>query len=374
MEFDDEPGRPYRNFISKSGALPVRDIWIKLAEIQQAVKKYVTERKAMFGEGKTSPSQPHNRLLMLPAEIRNQIYSDIVAKGSVWVPNSGSTMSSKDPRANIMRLSKQITQEVSTLMEDQATAYVPIMGMMDFKLLIREGILKHGIRCLPPSQSTIMHALTTFRNVEIRLHTRFSPSQTPDDKEPTIDLQTHNLFSSLRQALRIFTTATPHITGPAQGEKTIKRRCTLHFDHAYSDWHHMICISDPFRFSHLCRMMSEDRDTEWEIRYFVYATGEKSDAYWNELDQVLVNEHDELQKECDKYPNVKLVAEVYGEREWSLEGKQDDATRDITLSSLVWPSWPEDAPSRKRKGLVDDECEDMPRVARSYEDKVLTEQ
>ncbi|KAH9876218.1 hypothetical protein J1614_004097 [Plenodomus biglobosus] len=366
MDFMSEPGRPYYNLTSKSVALPVFDTRIKVVDMQQAIDKYMLDRNNMLIANKLKDHQSDNRLFMLPAETRNNIYKHIMVDGHDWVPRSGGLQVPLDPRSNVMRLCKQITLEAMTLMEDKATVYVPIMGTMNFKL-VTNAIIKHGIACLPPTQSTIMHALTTFRNVNIRLHTRHSRSNDPSDEEPYIDPMTCNILGSFRQALRIFTCSTSHFLGPAAGETTIKRRCTVHFDHVHSDWRQMVRVVDPFRFRNLASIMGQDRDTEWDIRYFVYATGEKSDDYWDELDPILVAEYYSFQVECDRYPNVKLVAEVYGEQKWSLEGKKDNVVRTTTPSSLLWPSWPEDAPSRMRK--VDKEMDGVVEAVELDEDK-----
>ncbi|KAF1940957.1 hypothetical protein EJ02DRAFT_423532 [Clathrospora elynae] len=90
-----------------------------------------------------------------------------------------------------------------------------------------------------------------------------------------------------------------------------------------------------YKIKHLTRIMCKDQNTNWEVRYYIHVGGAKMQQQWAEWDERLPDDFSCLQGECRSFPNIKIVAEVYGALG---EGFMDR----ITASSDLWPSWPED--------------------------------
>ncbi|KAF2849032.1 hypothetical protein T440DRAFT_453518 [Plenodomus tracheiphilus IPT5] len=305
--------RPYFHFPSKTGAMPRRDTNIKSHDVAQAIQQYADARKDTRFAYPVRNQEGYS-FLDLPGEVRNRIYEFTLNSGTkedprIWVPKSGHSSAPHDPASNLFRLCKTISYEARTLMEARDNYYIPIMPAMDFSVLVANTI-KYGSRSSTPTQSTIMHSLTMAKNVHIHLHVNYRPNPDPDDDEPFLDPLMCNILGRLRQALIMFINGSELTASSAE-------------------------------------IMGRDKSTQWELKYYVYTSeAERNDYWWAEMDESLSAQHASHQKLCSRFTNVKLTAEVYGERIWSLEGKCKDVTRNITPSSILWPSWPNHVPWR----------------------------
>lgn len=339
--------RPYYNRISKSGSIVKVDTKIKRRDVINAITS--TARIQIMAGGDTAPKghELQSRLLSLPPEIRNLIYMyalDIegFTLPNVRVPKSWKDRTAQNKCTNALRLCKQIAYEAESLMTGNDVAYITIMGCMDFAEII-DSVLTRSNLPLPATQITMSAALIHFQNVHLHLHTEHWSSQDLSDPEPFISLHTAYVYGRLRQALIIFTCASAiHFAGVGN-----QRRAMVHFDHFFSDWRHMLSMAGPYKLIHLLGIMGEDTTTSWEVRYYVHTGGSEKALKWNEWDQHLTRHFKHLQSMCAKFQNIKLIAEVYGEMTWSLEGTTSEMTRCVTPSSTIWPSWPDDVPWRQ---------------------------
>ncbi|KAF1849807.1 uncharacterized protein K460DRAFT_422102 [Cucurbitaria berberidis CBS 394.84] len=328
--------RPYFNFMSKDGTIPTIDTRIKRKHVNAAIEQCLLLWKGLATILVPNQQDPENIFLRLPPELRNKVYTFALEIGpaptsSIRIPYS--SYSSKGQRmkhgsSTALRLCKQLYIEASSMMKAFDVAYIPVTASMNYVALI-DSVLQHGPLSLSPTQSTIFAALTTFMNVHFHLHIGYWPSKDLADEEPNLNPNAAYSYGRARQALLIYSCA-----------------------------------------SALVHQAQSYKNTNWEVRYYVHAGGQKKARQWLEWDGRLTKEFLRLEEQCCRFPNIKLVAEVYGELTWSLEGKAPGITRCITPSSTLWPSWPDDVPWRAFERVRSDEAvplEDSPLHAGSGE-------
>ncbi|CAO2658629.1 Nn.00g063520.m01.CDS01 [Neocucurbitaria sp. VM-36] len=351
--------RPYFNFISKDRTLPSVNTGIKRWDINTAIEKSLLLRDDNITTKMTCLQNAKNQLLRLPPEIRNKIYSFALDIGSAPASSTRVPYPSGDQRTQCssigaLCLCKQISVEASSLMKAFDVAYVPVMASMDYAELI-DNVLRHGLSSLSSIQHTMFVALTTFKHIHLHLHVSYRMSSDESDEEPYLDTKTAYIYGRIRQVLLIYSCASA-LASQQLGTNSIKRKAVLHLDHLFSDWHHMLTMAGCYSFKHLVRIMGDDKNTDWELRYYVHAGGQRKARYWAEWDERLTRIFLSLEKECSNFSNIKLVAEVYGNLTWSLEGKVAEVTRSISPSSTLWPSWPDDVPWRRYERVRSDEA------------------
>ncbi|KAJ4365132.1 hypothetical protein N0V83_008750 [Neocucurbitaria cava] len=349
--------RPYFNRISKDLTLPYIDTRIKRKEITAAIE-LLLRRDAITIQA-ISLHDPENQFLSLPPEIRNKIYTSALDIGSLpasrtRVPHNSELPNGERRSANVLCLCKQISVEASSLAEAFDIAYIPVLSSINYAELI-SNVMRHGPSSLSSIQRTILAGLAIFKHIHLHLHIGYRMSSDVSDEEPYLDTRAAYTYGRIRQALLIYTCASTFIS-QGLGKGSIKRKTIVHFDHLFSDWCHMLVMADCYKFKHLARIMGEDKHTDWEVRYYVHTGGQVKERYWSLWDRCLTMHYESLEKECSNFPNIKLVAEVYGEKTWSLEGKAAGATRSITPSSTLWPSWPDDVPWRRFERVRSDEA------------------
>ncbi|KAK1908718.1 hypothetical protein P3342_009569 [Pyrenophora teres f. teres] len=319
--------RPYFNLGSKSWETVSLDTTIKRQAVMDALKKTRTLKARTTGVAKTSNRKAQESfLLRFPPEIRNEIYALALDSASEPASTTLVTPSSGAPDSNsngmgVLRLCKEITVEARSILEGHCVSYIPIMGNTDFNSDINL-ILEHGNAALNPVQSTIFAGLTSFMSAHLHLHISHTPSEDPEDPELHIDLRIRHIYGILRQAIIVWGCASEENFTHLKASG-MKRKATVHLD-----------ISSP-----------TDTATEWELRYYVFAGGKVKIDNWTYWDERLRKPFENIKGMCEGFPNIKLVAEVYGELKWSLEGSEG-VTRSITPSSRLWPSWPEHVPWR----------------------------
>lgn len=348
--------RPYWNGISKDGTLPYIDTRIKRMEITTAIELLL--RRDAITIKAINLHYPENLFLRLPPEIRNKIYTFALDIGSLpasktRVPHNSQLPNSERKSTNALSLCKQINAEASSLTEAFDIAYIPILSSTNYAKLI-SNVVQHGPSTLSRIQRTILAGLTTFKHIHLHLHVGYRMSSDISDEEPYLDTSVAYTYGRIRQALLIYTCASRFIF-QGLGKGSIERNAIVHFDHLFSDWCHMLTMADCYTFKHLARIMGEDKSTDWEVRYYVHTGGQIKEQQWSAWDWLLTRDYKNLEKLCSKFPNIKLVAEVYGEKTWSLEGKAAGVTRSITPSSTLWPSWPDDVPWRRFERVRSDE-------------------
>lgn len=113
----------------------------------------------------------------------------------------------------------------------------------------------------------------------------------------------------------------------------------------------MIGLSGPYTFKDVVRTMGNNSAIDWEVRYYAYGSTD-----WDDFGTYMTSFHRWISKACSDFPNIKLVAEVYGNLVWELEGTTPTVTRNITPSSKLWPSWPDDVPCRRFERVLSDEA------------------
>ncbi|KAF2787327.1 hypothetical protein K505DRAFT_343032 [Melanomma pulvis-pyrius CBS 109.77] len=342
---------------------PLESLPLKRPEIKEAITTLAKSRPAMeLPEG--AQNQSNSLLLLLPGEIRNAIYRYCLGVRYDRVPrppgpyehppgsyqySSGLNEHPPDPDErparddafNLLQTCRQIYTEARSLLERTAVAYVPVTGVTNFGVAIHQ-INRSTPADLLPAGVTVLQALTNFWHVRFHLHTATSLKERMNATNAiSFDREACKLFSRLRQALLIFTSASPRLV---QARGHAKRRAVVHFDHYFALWskrikHHQRV----YTIFHLINLMGRDTDTVWEIRFYqntefddIFGDGPRSRAsVWNELVRL-----------CQPYEHVTPKMEIYGA---DLPEGNDayEHTRDITPSSIYWSSWPEDVPWRK---------------------------
>ncbi|KAF2736459.1 hypothetical protein EJ04DRAFT_433054 [Polyplosphaeria fusca] len=292
-------------------------------------------------------SQKNNRILNLPAEIRNNIYRCTLSLGvKRRIPRNGDDMKPRDYGFRLLQLCRQINVEARSLLEQSVTAYIPILGGMSFDGLI-SNINLQGPSSLYPVQNTLLTALLTFHQVHIHLHTQWFLCACPQ-KHERVHPSTEYIYGRLRQALLIYTSASQKVS---HASGTLRRRkATIHLDHLLCRWFGMIDIRGPYAFSDILKIMARDTFTDWSLRFYVAANDMLT---WTVLDKMACDGVAEVRKLIRQYEavNVTVTVEVYGDKGiWSMEVKErggDWLTRDVTPSSKLWPSWPDDVKWRQ---------------------------
>ncbi|KAL6703008.1 hypothetical protein ACN47E_010284 [Coniothyrium glycines] len=333
--------RPFVHEDSKSGRIFRFHAGIKSRDIEDAIA-CISRTSLTYTISSTNVTD--NLFLRIPAELRNSIYEFVLGVGTDISPTTqvACRVGLPDLAASktVFQLCRHISLEARYVMQRTNIAYVPILPGMDFAALIND-VLQRGPKALLPTQATILSALIRFKKVHIHCHTNHWPSKDPDDEEPFIDASALLMIARLRQAVLVFTCAST-----LNFDKTTRRTCIIHLDHLWSDWRHMNHSACRYGLQHLLRVMERDKNTTWELRYYVFTGNLERDSRWPEWDDFLVKEYQSLYGTCSKFSNVKLIPEVYGEMRWSQEGEIAEVTRRITPSSTLWPSWPENVPWR----------------------------
>ena len=331
---------------------------IKCKDIDLAIERFTSFRNQRNSVTNTESSYYCNALLKLPGEIRNIIYEFALNTNSalgqgIRTPKCAKIPAGKVDSSSLLRLCKRITIEARSLMECRETVYIPFHASMDYAQLI-DSMLNRGMSSIAPNQSTVFAALVSCRNIHIHLHVLYRAYENPDALEPEIHPNHAWIIARLRQLLLVYT-RTSALCFQGHSENQVRRKAVVHLDHHLEEWRNMVPEAGPFRILHLIRIMGEDQTTDWELRYYAYCGSEEKRAVWASWDASLVQEFEDLEKICARCPNVKLVAEVYGPLTWSLEGRSSSVTRDITPSSTLWTSWPENVPWRMFPRVRSDE-------------------
>jgi hypothetical protein len=342
--------RPYFEQAGKQGFIPTVNTRIKRKNILDAVTKMIQLRNTIFDfsngpvhHGLSNADGMGDHISQLPGEVRNMIYSYALdigtpAKPTTRVLGHGKTSQKPTGSLGLLQTSKQISAEARTLMEAIDVAYLPVMSHIKYELMA-QNMLASGPSSLDAADVTCFTALTSYMNVHLHLHTRVKPGSTQDDGEPRIDPMCVYFYGRLRQVITIYTTASIPLASRWPGRK---RRAILHLDHFFSDWRLMVRMRGPYSFQHIVRLMGEDTQTEWELRYYVYTADEVREVmYWPTWDEDLREEMDKIMRLCAHYTNIKVVAEVYGKLKWGAEGDTEHVTRVLTPSTALWPSWPD---------------------------------
>lgn len=346
------------------------DTRIKLSDIDEAIRKASQDRSALVG---TSPISTEDLFMRLPPEIRNRIYELVLGVGTI----SRRTYQVPQPpfygapaaKNTLFRLSKQINTEARSVLTAQNVAYIPILAKMDFTELCK-AIGTNGLASVSPVRNTIFNALTTFKHVHLHCHTNARWSNDPTDLVPLIDGGFFYLLARLRQALLIFMRGTALNFAPSRGsgdthtKQSQQRTCTIHLDHMFSDWIHMNRDGGPFTFFEVLSKLRQDPHTRFELRHYVYTGTSARSTFgsaaaaaaaagpnahvWQDWEQGCNIDYQKLKGLCARVrvDNLTLVSEVYGKLKWRKEDSAEQITREITPSSRLWPSWPDDVPWR----------------------------
>ena len=336
------------NTLSSGKIVKINPI-IDCKEIDRAIEIFASFRDQRNSVTSTESSSYCNALLILPGEIRNMIYKFALDTNSalgqgIRTPKSAKISTCKVDSSSLLRLCKRINIEARSLMECRETVYIPFNASMDYAQLV-ERMLKRGISSIAPNQSTTFAALVSCRKIHIHLHVLYRAYENPNALEPEINPNHAWIFARLRQLLLVYTRASA-LCFRGDFMNQVRRKAVVHLDHHMEEWSKMVPEAGPYNILHIIRIMGEDQTTDWELRYYAYCGSEEKRDVWASWDASLVQEFEDLASICARYSNVKLVAEVYGPLTWSLEGRSRSVTRDITPSSTLWPSWPENVPWR----------------------------
>jgi hypothetical protein len=234
-----------------------------------------------------------------------------------------------DTSFNLLRTCRQINAEARSLFENEGIAYIPILGNMSYGDI--------SAQSNEDGYLTIIKALKTFTTVHFHMHIN---KVDPLPRKPP-----HWLFASLLSTLRLFSRASRSLTD----ERKTKRRAMVHFDHFFHNWN-TYSVQQDCSFADLINHMGSDRDTIWEIRYYIRAHASTMSLYQRLIRLGVVQQrctqmHDSLEWRCMNYPNITLKAEIYGNMKHIVQG-MERKTADVTRSSVHWPSWPENVPWR----------------------------
>ena len=317
---------------------------LKRREIDQALVTLAIVRpiSRLLHIRKDSPKS----LLSLPGEIRNIIYTYCFGIGTDRVPcppGPGNTVT-RDDKFNLLQTCHQIYNEASSLLERAAVAYIPITGRANLGVQIHR-INRSETHSLSRTDLTTIQALANFWRAHFHLHTSITLNEQSIMTDGiNFDREVCNLFSRLRQALLIYTSASAKLI---QNQNHIKRHAIVHFDHYFVFWKERVALHRRmFTLWHLITIMGRDTNTNWEIRYYEYIQSELNDITGKESRRRMAD-YDELLRLCTPYRHISVMMEIYGagilERETRFRH-----TRTITPSSTHWPSWPEDVPWRKQ--------------------------
>lgn len=351
--------RPYIHQMSKSGLARTIDTRIKRKTVKEAIEKLNFKQDASIPRvervTKAGPSNARiasDALLRLPGEVRNRIYQFVLGTGTPNEPtlrvptprHLSSPEKFRDGGLHLLQSCRQISVEARTLMETTDTAYIPVMGHIAYENRIAN-IVEKAPCYVSREDHTMLAGLASFMKVHIHLHTRYSTAANSNDPEPYLDISCAYLYRRLRQIPIFHISASPILAQRWPGKK---RHAVVHLDHFRSDWVHMVSLRGPYTMKLIARLMGEDTHTNWELRYYVHtANEEREQTHWSNWDEEAVRELDFLVGVCKPFGNIKVVAEVYGELKWSVEGVREEVTRNITPSSVNYPSWPDDVPWRK---------------------------
>ncbi|KAF2108265.1 hypothetical protein BDV96DRAFT_653153 [Lophiotrema nucula] len=279
-----------------------------------------------------------SRLLALPGELRNEIYSIILDLPKKYMTPwpSGKLVpprSYRDPVALLLCICKQIDREVESLMTQNTRAYVPIVGYqihpydddtadLDtfFATTPSERDLKtHAPGChieQRPACETAMRALTKWIRVHIHLHTAY-------------------LEALLYTAICTFVESSERIW-----TQTGKRRHAI--VHSDIQWPAMFGRAV---FEKTIEVMATDPYTDWELRFL-----READRPFRYGKQVLNDEVEWLRERCGKHGtwNWKIVFEMYGKMKWDIGDKIEECTRAVSPVDTNWAIPDSDASWRKK--------------------------
>ncbi|KAF2709406.1 hypothetical protein K504DRAFT_502133 [Pleomassaria siparia CBS 279.74] len=312
---------------------------LKRSQIDQAISTLIKCRPSRHPL-EESP-QGASPFLALPAEIRNMIYWYCLRMDSDRVPCPSKSIDpiASDKSFNLLQTCRQIHTEARSLLEQKAVAYIPVNGGPNIGMVIYQ--INQELRnvSIDSSLLTTVWALVNFNQVHFHLHTKYAISERePDSLDPAFDRQLSNLYSRLRQALLIFTAASPKFVNR-------QRHAIVHFDHHFTTWKARVAhYRYIYTLRHLINIMGHDTNTNWELRY--YETS-KWDDLWADGKQRRADNWNEIVSLCKPHAGITPKMEIYGDE--LPEG--EDAyghTRTITPSSAHWPSWPDKAPWRRQ--------------------------
>ncbi|CAG5183108.1 uncharacterized protein ALTATR162_LOCUS10436 [Alternaria atra] len=130
--------------LSSSGRIAIMDVGtrIKREDVDDAVKKVRMFQTRTIGAGISKPSRglEANFLLRYSPEIHNEIYAHALGVKSYTSTNTRvvrwkHTKKSLSDGTTLLRLCKEITVEVRSMLEARAVPHIPIMAYMNFNKL-----------------------------------------------------------------------------------------------------------------------------------------------------------------------------------------------------------------------------------------------
>ncbi|KAF1833370.1 hypothetical protein BDW02DRAFT_599161 [Decorospora gaudefroyi] len=327
--------RPYVHPFSKSGAMVSMVTEIDRDDVYEAVAKARELRERTMDITKSYHPNTTSFLARLPPGVRNRIYELTLDV------NSDLTSTTLVPRP---QWTCQATTSVCfACARRRLGKHVPCW--------------KHARKPTSPSwrpwtlANTIFTSLTCFMNAHFHLHinSHYKPYDCIGDPEPHLDLRHAHVWGILHQALLIWCCASVFNFNHFDKVR-YKRKAVVHLDHQISDWSSMLMTSHSFyrERQEVIDMMGEHTTTEWELRFYMYTARpyvHVGATYARERNSYVEFSFCELQAACSQFPNITVVGEVYGPGYIAPDEEEEYkkcVVRDITASSTLWPSWPQD--------------------------------
>ncbi|KAF1960409.1 hypothetical protein CC80DRAFT_544858 [Byssothecium circinans] len=303
--------------------------------------KYLHAHSALLARPVVQQDTLHG-FFKLPGEIRNLIYQHLLQTCNAHEPSQndigagagacrradGSTSipARRDTASNILLTCGQIYQEARPLLENVATAYLPIVDRFNYMNLV-DALNQKTTAENPypgPVTTTYSSVLATFSKVHIHLH--YHAHHTHSVK---------GLLSRLKLVLQLFIAASPTF-------HPSKRQAIVHFSSFFDKWFPFPCrewVTPPYPTvtpADIIGVMGGDQNTDWEVRLSQSVkdlepsfspAGEKGE-------RMRVLEH--LVDTADRFANVRVVVECGLDLEWSDKLGGVKYTKKAMKGSMHW--------------------------------------
>jgi hypothetical protein len=265
----------------------------------------------------------HNPLLLLPAEIRNEIYRLVLDMNREHAPLLHGRGEQKNRKFDLLQADRIINLEASSLMAYETPIY----------LLIDRTVNRYLPNSTSKKANTISRALKDFMNVHFHLY--FDPLLTAPPPKPGYKCPTEydmraKLDEALFDVLKVYMASSQAVSKRHEWKR---RRATIHLDHLLSGWP-SAALYVPYAvgaLEDLIELISGDVNTSWEIRFYVCTTApvHVRAGYWEKNMAMELRETDLalLEAYCSKYDFITVKAEVYGPNKWEMENKSDNVIR-----------------------------------------------
>ncbi|KAF2642315.1 hypothetical protein P280DRAFT_263118 [Massarina eburnea CBS 473.64] len=235
----------------------------------------------------------------------------------------------RDPAFNILQTCRQIYKEARPLLENNSSAYLPIIDRFHYGSLVR--VLDNQKALFPgPVNATYAAALASFWTVKICLHYHAFPAP----KAP------FEILARLELVLQQFTEASPSFANP----QFRKRQATVHFSNFFSLWFPYPCYALLERAARvyapadMVYLMGQDQNTEWDVRLYQNVRRVEKGWFFRTHSWVGVRTFTEMVEMAKKFDNVRVTVEIGGELDLAevdmLEGVV--YTKEVTELSPQW--------------------------------------